>query len=92
MEVAREKVSGPESREAGVNGGEKSARMWWWWEKRVKGKEEKKEKGNSSCGEETGRVARKNRREVVLESRCVVEPEKGGEDECGGGDAEKTSV
>ena len=58
----------------------------------MKGKEEKKEKGTSSCGEEIGKVARKNRREVVLVRRCVAEPEKGGDDECGGGDAEQTSV
>ena len=59
---------------------------------RVDGKEVKKEKGNSSCGEEAEKVVSQKERNVVLDVRCVVEPEKSGDDECGRGDVEQTSV
>ena len=55
---------------------------------RVDGKEVKKEKGNNSCGEEAEKVVSQKERNVVLDVRCVVEPEKSGDDECGRGDVE----
>ena len=90
MEVAREKVSGPETGEVNEDSGEKSTRMWR--KKRVKGREENKEKGTRGSGKEEGEEARKNRREVVDEGRCVVEPERGCDNESGGGEAEETYV
>ena len=88
--MVREKVSGPESRKVCDDGGEKSTRMWlWgWWVQKVDGKEVKKEKGKSSCGEEAEKVVSQEKRNVVLDVRCVVEPEKSGDDECGRGDVE----
>ena len=56
------------------------------------GKEVKKEKGNSSCGEEAERVVSQKKRKMVPDVRCVVEPEKSGDDECGRGDVEQTFV
>ena len=54
------------------------------------GKEVKKEKGNS--GEEAEYVVWQEGKNVVLDVRCVVEPEKSGDDECGRGDVEYTSA
>ena len=56
------------------------------------GREVKKEKGKCSCGEEAEKVVSQKKRNVVHDVRCVVEPEKSGDDECGRGDVEQTFV
>ena len=55
---------------------------------RVDGKEVKKGKGNSNGGDEAEKVVSQKGSNVVLDVKCVVDPEKSGDDECGRGDVE----